>query len=83
MMQAGDWQLRDFTIRDVKFEQLDDNVAIIGYQVHEELTVDGKPVSLDAAEASTWVRKNGRWLCALHTESLAGDPYGRDRATAH
>lgn len=47
--------------------------------MHEELTVDGKRVALDAADASTWVRRNGRWVCALHTESLAGDPFGRDR----
>jgi len=39
--------------------------------------------TLDAADASTWVKKDGRWLCALHTESLIGDPYGRDRRTAH
>jgi hypothetical protein len=25
------------------------------------------------------VKRNGDWVCALHTESLAGDPYGRDR----
>lgn len=60
-------------------QRLSDDVAIIGYKVHEELTVEGKPIALDAADASTWVRKDGRWVCALHTESLAGDPYGRDR----
>ncbi len=38
-----------------------------------------KPVELDAADASTWVRRSGKWLCALHTESIAGDSYGRDR----
>jgi hypothetical protein len=53
-------------------------LAIVAYQVHEELTVDGKPVTLDAADSSTWVRRNGRWLCALHTEAIAGDPFGRD-----
>jgi hypothetical protein len=83
MMATGEWTLHDFEIRDVQVQQLSDDVAIIGYKVHEELTVDGKPVILDAADASTWVKKNGRWLCALHTESLIGDPYGRDRRTAH
>jgi len=47
--------------------------------VHEELTVEGKPVTLDAADSSTWVRRDGHWLCAAHTETLSGDPYGRDR----
>ena len=79
MMETGEWTLHDFTIRDVKVEQLSDDVAVIGYNVHETLTVDGQPITLDAAAASTWVRKNGRWLCALHPESVAGDPFGRDR----
>ncbi len=79
MMERGAWTLHDFTFRDVKVQRLSDEVAVIGYKVHEKLTVDGQPIELDAADASTWVRKNGRWVCALHTESLAGDPYGRDR----
>jgi hypothetical protein len=83
MMATGTWVLQDFEIRDVKVQQLNEEVAVIGYKVHEELTVDGKPITLDAADVSTWVKKNGRWLCALHTESLAGDPYGRDRQSKH
>jgi hypothetical protein len=58
-------------------------VALVGYKVHEDLTVDGKSVSLDAADTSTWVRRDGRWVCALHTESLLGDPFGRDRIRAN
>jgi hypothetical protein len=26
------------------------------------------------------VRRNGQWVCALHTESMLGDPFGRDRS---
>lgn len=58
---------------------LEDDVALVAYKVHEDLTVDGKKVSMDAADSSVWVRRNDQWRCALHTESLAGDPYGRDR----
>jgi hypothetical protein len=43
------------------------------------LTVDGKPVTLDAADASIWVQRDGRWVCALHTESIGGGPFGRDK----
>ena len=64
---------------DAQVRLLQDDIAVVAYKVHEELTVDGKPVSVDAADASTWVRRNGQWRCALHTESIAGDPYGRDR----
>jgi hypothetical protein len=31
------------------------DVALVVYNIHGELTVDGKPVSLDAADSSTWV----------------------------
>ena len=80
MMKDASYTLNRFVLKDgaqVRF--LRDDVAIVAYQVHEELTVEGKPVTLDAADASTWVRRNGRWLCALHTEAIAGDPFGRDR----
>jgi hypothetical protein len=79
MLKAAQYTLHDFKLSDVQVQRLSNDVAVLAYKVHEELTVDGKPVSLDAADASTWVRRNGRWVCALHTESLAGDPFGRDR----
>jgi hypothetical protein len=60
---------------------LRDNVAIVAYRVTEELTVECTPVTVHAADTSTWVRRNGGWRCALHTEAIASDPAGRDRKT--
>jgi ketosteroid isomerase-like protein len=79
MMDREGYTLHRFELKEPKVLLLRDDVAVVAYQVHEELTVDGKPVTVDAADASTWVRKGGRWVCALHTESILGDPYGRDR----
>jgi hypothetical protein len=79
LMTTSTWILHDFDINEVQVQPLSDDVVVIGYKVHEELTVDGQPLTLDAADASTWERKNGRWVCALHTESVTGDPFGRDR----
>jgi hypothetical protein len=62
--------------------QLNADRAILGYKVHEDLSVDGEQVSIDAADTSAWVRRDDRWLCALHTESITGDPFGRDRVAA-
>ena len=84
MMTEGKWELQQFTFDEkstqVKF--LTDDIAIVAYKVNERLLVDGKPLPLEANDASVWVRRNGNWLCALHTESLAGDPYGRDKKPA-
>jgi hypothetical protein len=79
MMKSATWKLDSFSLDDVKVRLVSDDVAIVAYRVHEELTVDGNPVTVDAADASTWVRRDGHWVCALHTEALAGDPFGRDR----
>lgn len=82
IMQAAKYTLHSFTMQNAEVRLLSDNVAVVAYKMHEELTVDGKPVSIDACDSSTWVKRDGRWVCALHTESLVGDPYGRDRKQA-
>ena len=80
MMNAPSYTLNKFELKDdAQVRMLSDDVAVLAYQVHEDLTVDGKRVALDAADASTWIRRKGQWRCALHTESIAGDPFGRDR----
>ncbi len=79
MLKNAPYTLHSFELKEEQVRELQDDVAILAYTVHEELTVDGKPLQLDAADASTWIRRDGRWRCALHTESLAGDPFGRDR----
>jgi hypothetical protein len=39
--------------------------------------VDGEKVKLDAFDSSVWMRRDGEWVCVVHTESLAGDAFGR------
>jgi hypothetical protein len=77
----GKWELEQFTFddttRQVRF--VNDDVAIIAYNVSEKVVVDGATLPIDANDSSVWVRRDGQWRCALHTESLSGDPYGRDR----
>ncbi|HEY2374918.1 MAG TPA: nuclear transport factor 2 family protein [Gemmatimonadaceae bacterium] len=78
MMESPSWTLREFSFAKPNVSFPSGGVAIIAYKVTEKLTVDGKPLTLEAADASTWVHRGGQWLCALHTESLLGDPFGRD-----
>ncbi len=83
MMQGARWEILDFTIDDaVQVRLLLDEVAVIAYKVREELIVEGAPVTLEAADSSVWVHRQGRWLCAVHTQSVLGDPFGRDRKPA-
>ena len=79
IMESAKYKLEEFELKDPQTLMVEDDVAILGYKVREKLIVDGKPLTLEASDTSTWVRRDGKWLCALHTEAIAGDPYGRDR----
>lgn len=79
MFASAAWKLTGFEITSPIVELLTDDVAVVAYRVHEDLLVDGQPLTLDASDSSTWVRRNGEWVCAVHTEAIAGDPFGRDR----
>lgn len=79
MMSAATFEIDDFQLDDAEVRLIGDDVAVVAYKVHEDLTVDGKSISLDASDSSTWIRRDGRWVCALHSEALVGDPFGRDR----
>ena len=82
LMKEGQWKLERFELDDQKAQVqfLSDDVALVAYKVNERVAVDGTTLSIEANDASVWVRRDGEWVCAMHTESLAGDPYGRDRA---
>lgn len=82
MMREGQWELRKFSLKDTQVVFPDETTAIIGYKVHEQLYLEGQPLDLEAADTSTWVKQDGTWLCASHTEAILGDPFGRDRAAA-
>jgi uncharacterized protein (TIGR02246 family) len=79
MLQQASYELTHYSFDDKQFQvrQIADDVAVVAYAVHEDLVVDGKPESLEAYDASVWVKRDGKWRCALHTESLRGDPFGR------
>jgi ketosteroid isomerase-like protein len=81
LTSEGKWELEQYAF-DEKHRQVhfvSDDVAIVAYTVRERVTVDGETVPIEANDSSVWVRRGGQWRCALHTESLAGDPFGRDR----
>ena len=79
MLENPKYAIQHADLKDVQIQRLTDDIAVVAYKVREELLVEGKPVAFDAADSSTWIRRNGRWACAAHTEAIMGDPFGRDR----
>ncbi len=79
MLKQATYELTRFEIDDSTFEvgKLTDDDALVAYRVREDLVVEGTAESVEAFDASVWVRRGDNWFCALHTESLKGDPFGR------
>ncbi|MEO6525527.1 MAG: nuclear transport factor 2 family protein [Gemmatimonadaceae bacterium] len=84
MTAEGPWELKKYAFDEqhLQVRFLTDDIAVVAYPVTEDIVVDGKPLSFTAHDSSVWVRRGGEWKCALHTESLAGDPFGRDKTAA-
>lgn len=64
-------KLLEFAFSDMDVLFPTDDVAIASYRVHQKMQMDGKPMEMDAVDSSTWVKLDGAWKCAAHTESTA------------
>ena len=84
LTSEGTWELKHYAFDEQKSQIrfLTDDIAIVAYPVKERVIVEGETLPVEANDSSVWVRRGGQWRCALHTESLAGDPFGRDKAVS-
>lgn len=79
IQKEREFNLEAFELRDMQTRMLSPEIGCVAYTVHEELTVEGKPVSFTAVDTSVWVKREDQWRCTMHTEAIQGDPFGRDR----
>jgi hypothetical protein len=81
LTSEGKWELEHYSFdeKNAQVRFLTDDIVIVAYKVNERVVLDGQTLPVEANDASVWVRRDGEWRCALHTESVAGDPFGRDR----
>ena len=58
---------RKMLVKNISNEQIEmgQDHAMIAYQI--ELEYDGK--SMQCACTSTWIKEDGKWLCAMHSEA--------------
>jgi hypothetical protein len=70
LTREGQWRLDDFELRDIDVSYPTEDAAIIIYKVHETGAMKGKPMDMEAADSTVWVREGDDWKVALHTESI-------------
>jgi len=60
--------IKDAKLSDIRVRPVTDDVAVVAYKVRVTREMRGKTQTLDAADCSTWVRRNGSWACVAHSE---------------
>lgn len=71
MMGSSEFKMKDFTIQDTEIHMLNRTTAVLAYTVREEMVGDGGEVKvIEAADSSTWIKREDGWKCAMHSEAI-------------
>lgn len=71
MLQDPKHGLVKYTLSDIEVLFPTEDVAIATYKANQTMTMDGKELTQDVVDSSTWVKLGGAWKCVAHTESEA------------
>ena len=71
MTETAPAEIEEFTIDEQSIEcmPLADDVAVIAYRVRERMKKEGRAETLNFFDSTTWVRVDGNWQAAVHTET--------------
>ena len=71
MAEQGSMVVKSYELSDLEAAFPSADTAILAYRVKQVVCPRGKPeeMQLDMLDTSTWVREQGEWRCAAHTES--------------
>lgn len=72
MAEQGTMVLKAYEISDMQELRPTDSVAILTYRVKQTMAQRAKPgetTTQQVHDTSTWVKKGGKWLCVMHTET--------------
>lgn len=72
MAEQGSMVLKSYKLSDMNVVFPRDDMALLTYRVKQAMGERGKPgdeVNQEMADSSVWTRKDGQWLCVMHTET--------------
>ena len=75
MAEQGSMVLKDYRLSDMRVLSPNDGTAILTYTVEQSLSPRGESdggVTQKMTDTSVWVRSQGQWQCAMHTETPVG-----------
>ncbi len=71
MAEQGTMVIKSFKLSDMNVLFPTEDTAVLTYNVKQAMSTRGKSdeVKQVMADSSVWTRKDGQWLCAMHTET--------------
>lgn len=71
MAEQGSMVLKSFNLGDMETLFPDESTALLSYRVRQTLAPrdGGQDITQEMNDTSAWVLHDGRWLCAMHTET--------------
>ena len=71
MAEHGDMVIKAFQLSDMHVMYPSDDTAVVTYHAKQTLSPRGKSekIEQEMADSSVWLRKDGEWLCVMHTET--------------
>ena len=70
MFESGDGdKIKVLNFSDIETQSIGENGAVIAYLIELEMVNGIQKGPMKCACTSTWIKENGKWVCALHTES--------------
>lgn len=71
MAEQGCMVVKSYELSDVQVAFPTDTTAVVTYRVRQSMAERGKSAEIqqEMADSSVWTKKNGQWLCSMHTET--------------
>lgn len=85
MAEKGGMVIKSFELSDMKVMHPNDDTAVVTYRVKQEIAQRGdgaKTIEQEMADSSVWLRKDGEWLCVMHTETEIDDGEAKKKPAA-
>lgn len=77
MARKGPAKLTAFAFSNDKVLFPTPDVAIATYEVEQKFEMNGELQEMVCLDTTTWVRRDGRWLAAAHTETAKQEMHNR------
>lgn len=75
MAEQGTMVIKSYELSDMSVLFPSDQTAVLTYRVRQSIAKRGErdETQQQMADSSVWARKEGRWMCVMHTETPLAD----------